>query len=207
MYNILDLPAELLVFIISFFSSRDVVKLRYVSKSLRVFTEVPSLWRKFVYRRSEKISVIKVLKVFGIHIRRLSLTNYDDQLPPNLYCGLMLNTCTNVINLTLLTQVPLNKDKLEKILQHLKQLKKLEITWCGAYYPARLLKRSNLTEVTLNVGKVPLSLYVYQTWIQSYILVGYRPRYVNVVQKRRLFHSVKRGKYVEVLKWWSRHSI
>ena len=210
MYNILDLPAELLVFIISFLSSCDVVKLRYVSKSLRVFTEVPSVWRKFVwpyYRRSEKMSVIKVLKVFGIHIRRLSLTNYDDQLPPNLYCGLMLNTCTNVINLTLLTQVPLNNDKLKKILQHLKQLNKLEITWCGAYYPAILLERSNLTEVTLNVGELPLSLYAYQYWIQSYIRVGYRPRYVNVVQKSRLFHSVERGKYVEVLKWWSRHSI
>ena len=85
-----------------------------------------------IIAKVKKMSVIKVLKVFGIHIRRLSFS-YDKQLPPKLYCGLMLDTCKNVINLTLLTQVPLNHDKLEKILQHLKQLKKLHgnyMVWC-----------------------------------------------------------------------------
>ena len=171
MYNILDLPLELLVYIISFLSSRDIVKLRYVSKSLRIFTEVPSLWRKFVwpyYRRCEETSVIKIFNLCGNHIRQLSFTvaflGYHDRpwlstLASNLYCDVMSTNCANITNLTLLTRIPCTESKLEKILQNCKHLKKLEISWTGVYgygYPASSLKNSNLTEVTLYVSRTVL---------------------------------------------------
>jgi len=77
--SMLTLPTELLVYIISFLSQHDKVKLRYVSKWLRCVTEeTPSLWKKFVwpyYGSNEKCCVKKVLKVYGQHIKVLSFPN------------------------------------------------------------------------------------------------------------------------------------
>jgi len=75
--NLLALPTELLVYIISFLSSlRDKVKLRYTSKWLRcVIEETPSLWKKFVwpcYDSREECSVKEVIKVCGQYIKVLS---------------------------------------------------------------------------------------------------------------------------------------
>ena len=72
----MDLPVELIVIIISLLSSRNIVKLYYVSKRLRTLTEVPSLWKKFVwpyYDLREQASVSEIWKVYGRHIRLLSL--------------------------------------------------------------------------------------------------------------------------------------
>jgi len=75
--NLSTLPAELLVYIISFLSSlRDRVKLRYVSRWLRCVTEgTPSLWKEFVwpyYDSGEECSMKEVLKVCGQNIKVLS---------------------------------------------------------------------------------------------------------------------------------------
>jgi len=107
--NVLDLPLELMVIIISFLlSSCDLLKLRCVLSSFRVLIEVPSLWRKFVwpvYRRCEETSVIKVLQVKGDCIRQVSVTNVrcvDFLLKP------ILIHCSNIIDLKLVTQIPLS---------------------------------------------------------------------------------------------------
>jgi len=118
MHNILDFPTELLLYIISFLNSCHIVKLRFVSKIFCVLTDVPLLWRKFEwphFHKCEEISISNILKEHGIHIQQLSFTN-DDHMPSKLYCDLMLRTCMNVINLTLLTQVPVTKCNFEKIL-------------------------------------------------------------------------------------------
>jgi len=76
--NLLKLPMELLVIIISFLSSQcDRVKLRYVSRWLRcVVNGTPSLWKEFVwpyYDSLEESSVKEVLKVCGQHIKTLAV--------------------------------------------------------------------------------------------------------------------------------------
>ena len=105
-----------------------------------------------------------------------------------LYCDLIsgLTACTNVINLTLLTDNPLDKCDLEKILASLKHLKKLEITWSAVNdYPASSLKYSNLNEVSFYLDQgIFQSLHNYQVWIQDYITAGYMPQYVNIVQRQ-----------------------
>ena len=82
--NILSLPVELLVYIISFLPTvRDKVKLRYVSRRLRVVSETPSLWRKFVwpcYDRREERCVMNVLKACGVHIKILV---FPDHVTPS----------------------------------------------------------------------------------------------------------------------------
>ena len=76
----LSLPLELLVYITSFLSTtRDKVKLRYVSRRLRVVSETPSLWSEFVwplYDRREERAVTNVLKTCGDYIKRLMFPNH-----------------------------------------------------------------------------------------------------------------------------------
>ena len=155
--NILDLPLELLVIIILFLlSSRDLLKLRCVLSSFHVLIEVPSLWRKFVwpvYRRCEETSVIKVLQVKGNCIRQMSVTNVqcvDFLLKP------ILIHCANVIDLKLVTQIPLSDcypcrvSALDVIMQ---SLKKLEISWSYllSWYPGHAVKGSRLTDLTFHL--------------------------------------------------------
>ena len=45
-----QLPNELLVYIFSFLpSSRDIVRLRYVSQKIKSISEIPSLWSKLLW--------------------------------------------------------------------------------------------------------------------------------------------------------------
>ena len=48
--NILSLPVEIVVYIISFLPmARDVVKLQYVSTTLRAVSKTPSLWSEYLF--------------------------------------------------------------------------------------------------------------------------------------------------------------
>ena len=70
-----ELPIELLVYIFSFLpTSRDLVRLRCVSRKIRSISEVPSLWNTFLwpwYDKREERSVNDVLKVCGTHVNQL----------------------------------------------------------------------------------------------------------------------------------------
>ena len=70
-----ELPIELLVYIFSFLpTSRDIVRLRFVSRKIRSISEVPSLWNTFLwpwYDKREERSVNDVLKVCGTHVNQL----------------------------------------------------------------------------------------------------------------------------------------
>ena len=204
--SIMDLPAELLVLIISFLGPRDAVKLRYVSKSLRVFTGVPSLWRKLVwpyYDSREEASVIELLQECGKHIRLLSFTNCIVSL--KLY--LMLMNCASVIDLTLLTEAPLIEYQLEEILQHLKHLKKLAITWSGMKYPVNSVLNSQLAELTLQLPPRPYNLCdIWEHWLMAWMNTGYKPQNVNIVHTTYgQCRYVHREALLSLLKWWSDH--
>ena len=66
-----DLPIELLVYIFSLLpTSRDIVRLGYVSRKMRSISETSSLWRNFLwpwYDRREGRSVNAVLKIVCCH--------------------------------------------------------------------------------------------------------------------------------------------
>jgi len=73
MHNIMDFPIELLLYIMLFLSFRHIVKLRFVSKSLRALTDVPLQWGKFEwphFHKCEEISISNTLKECGIYIRQ-----------------------------------------------------------------------------------------------------------------------------------------
>ena len=125
--NLLTLPTELLVYIISFLSLlHDRVILRYVSRQLRcAVEEIPSLWKEFVwpyYDSHEECNVKEMLKLCGQYIKVLSFP----------YCILpsalveMLKYCNNVQHLSL-PSTKLDPEQLQKIIHHMGCLQTLEI--------------------------------------------------------------------------------
>jgi len=97
--NLLTLPVELIVYILSFLScASDLVKLRYVSRTLRGACETPSLWRQFIwlhFHASEYHCVKSALKSYGQHIKNLSFPHHVTpyKLTP------MLKQCSNLVKL------------------------------------------------------------------------------------------------------------
>lgn len=72
--TILNLPVELLIYIVSFLPSvDDRMKLRYVSRKLRsIVSETQSLWHDFelpLYDCRQERSVMNVLKACGDYIK------------------------------------------------------------------------------------------------------------------------------------------
>ena len=78
--NIVTLPSELLIHIISFLTCvRDKVKLRYVSRRCLSVCETPLLWRELIwpfFDIREKRCVISVLKSCGKYVQRLSFPDH-----------------------------------------------------------------------------------------------------------------------------------
>ena len=98
--NLITLPTELLVYIISFLSLVDErIFLRHVSRWLKVvIEEAPSLWKKLVCdTRNECCSVKEVLKVCVQHIKVLSFPYI--RVPSTLVE--MLQYCSSVQHLSL----------------------------------------------------------------------------------------------------------
>ena len=79
-HNLLTLPNELLVYIISLLTiTRDKVKLRCVSRKFRSVCNTPSLWRTFIWPNfdiREENCVRNVLKSCGQFINRLSFPHH-----------------------------------------------------------------------------------------------------------------------------------
>ena len=98
--NLVSLPVEVLVYIVSFLSTRDKVIIRCVSRSLRSISDVPSLWEKFIWTRyaprDEKV-LKHVLKMFGKHIKRF---HFADHVAPS-KLEVMLRHCKNMVHLSL----------------------------------------------------------------------------------------------------------
>ena len=75
MRTLVDIPIEVLVYIVSFVvSARDKVKLRYTSRLLRMVAETPSLWKDFIWPYfdiREERAINSVLKSCGRHVKQL----------------------------------------------------------------------------------------------------------------------------------------
>ena len=92
--NLLALPTELLVYIISFLSSlSEKMKLRHVSRWFKcVIEETPSLWMEFVFDSHEEYSVKELLKVHG---QRVKVISFPFRRVPSKLLE-MLQYCSNV---------------------------------------------------------------------------------------------------------------
>ena len=129
--NLMSLPVELLVYIVSFLqSTRDLVKLRYVSRTLKAVTETSSLWNEFVwplYDPREELSVMNVLKNVGKYVKRLIFPNHVAQSKLLGMAGL----CRNVTHLALPAVTELDLDKVKQIVLPMRSLEKLEVRLCS----------------------------------------------------------------------------
>ena len=78
--NLLSLPTEVLVKIMLLLpETLDRIRLRYVSRRLWSISETPSVWRELVWPdcdRREENCLCNVLKISGIHTRRLSFPQH-----------------------------------------------------------------------------------------------------------------------------------
>ena len=114
--NIVTLPNELLVHIISFLTCvREVVKLRYVSRRFLSICETPSLWRELIWPLfdiREKHCVKSVLKSCGKYVRQLSFPDHVESTQLRI-----LRHCNNLVELSIPTST-LNCNQLRKIMKH-----------------------------------------------------------------------------------------
>jgi len=145
--NLLSLPTELLVYIISFLTNiRDRIKIRYVSRKLQSACEIPLLWKEFVWPHfdiREECCMKNFMKSCGPLIKRCCFLDHV------VYSSLttMLQYCSNVVELSLPTST-LNPDELEIAIQHMEKLQSLEIPWIDEIDPL-LVICSRLKELTI----------------------------------------------------------
>ena len=147
--TLITLPIEVLVYICSFLSVRDGVKIRCVSKILRRVGETPSLWKTFIWSlyppRDSKL-LERVLKMFGEHIKQF---HFADVPPSKL--EVMLKFCKNVTHLSL-PRFTYCSDilKLEKIVCSMGSLQILDIQGCtGINIQQVFVLASNLKELSI----------------------------------------------------------
>ena len=169
--NILSLPVELLVIIVSFLpTARDKAKLRYVSRKLRVVSEAPSLWNKFIwplYDRREERSVVNVLRDFGDYI---NLLIFPDHVTESKLIK-MLRYCSSVIQLVLPAATKVDSEKLRIAVKYMTSLKQLEVQLSTDIKP--LLQIVGLTELAVHV---PLNCHHFcVSWVQKWIENAFRP--------------------------------
>jgi len=124
--SLVSLPIEVLVYIFSLISStRDKVKLRYVSQRVRTAVETPSLWEDFTWLYfdfREGRSIKSLFESCGGYVKRLSFPG------AKVIHVKSLRHCSNVLRLSL-PSVRLSVNQLRTILQSMKKLQYLDVLW------------------------------------------------------------------------------
>ena len=179
--NLVALPTELLVYIISFLGNiRDVVKLRYVSRRLRsVSCETPSLWREFIWPHldnNEERCVKNLLKSCGQYIKRLS---FPDHVAPSKLTA-MLQNCNNVVVLSIPTS-KLNPDQLRKLIRSMERLQSLDIPIVSSAIHLLLPICARLKELTIRIPAQLGNVALYQTILTEWAKNTFVPRTLNIV--------------------------
>ena len=175
--NMLTLPTELLVFIVSFLSFRDIVKLRYVSRRLRSVCETPSLllreliWPHLDVNRERRVK--SLLKSSGRYVKRLSFP----YCVPLAKLKAVLQHCNNIVELSI-PNSKLNCDQLRKVLYSMEKLQSLYIAWTshpGGFHPL-LMICSGLNE--LKVRMIDEENY---SWLDKWVMEGLHPQTLKIV--------------------------
>ena len=177
-----ELPIELIVYIFSLLpTSRDIVRLRYVSRKIRSISETSILWKNFLwpwYDSREERSVNEVLKTCGTHIKRLNFpSNFlgvSKGMAPSTAIQL-LQHCCNVTEITLDTC--LNVNEVQKVVE-MKFLQKLEICQSKSLLIEPIIVAcSKLEELVLKYeGGVSGYNYLYK-WINA----GCKPPNLSII--------------------------
>ena len=194
-FNILSLPVELLVYIVSFLPMiRDKVKLRHVSQRLRVVSETPTLWDEFIwplFDPREEYSVMNVLKACGKYVKRMVFP--DHVTPPTLFD--MLSHCSKVTQLSLPVGTELDSEQLRIAVQHMENLEKLEMQLSTDINP--LLHIDGLKELTIHVAEQHHSS-CYQ-WVEEWMKKGFVPCHLNLIAD--FDYKVERAFLQSLLQW------
>ena len=175
--NLLSLPLELLVCILSCLTTRDKVKIRNVSQRLRVASETPSLWSDFVwpfYDYREEHFLMNVLTVHRSHIKRLILR--PSHMTPSIFFD-MLSCCERLTHLSLPPNISVDCEELMNIAVHMKHLEILEVKLVTEIKP--FLQIVGLKELTVYVpGEYHERC---NAWVQEWMENSYIPYGLNVV--------------------------
>lgn len=180
--TLVTVPIEMLVYICSFLSIRDIVEIRCVSKILRHVSETPSLWKTFIwslYPPHNSKLLEHVLKMFGKHIKEF---HFADVAPSKL--KVMLKFCTNVIHLSLPRFTYYSEvGKLEKIVRDMASLQILDIQSSTRVDMERIFKlASKLKELSIYHRSSMSSLNnEMPEWVKHWANSNYTPRKLNVV--------------------------
>jgi len=182
--NLSTFPPELLVYIISFLSACDKVKLRYVSRWLRCVIEgTPSLWGEFVwpyYGSYEECHVMEVLKKCGQHIKVLAFPSCEATLT----LVEMLQYCKNVCHYAILLS-PETTDScillIRMVTHQMKFLQTLEV-YFDLNFDIDFKDIKELISVTSSLKELTIHSHRPQDkCLQFWMDAGLRPPNLNIV--------------------------
>ena len=185
-YNLLALPVEILVYIFSLLPlTRDKARLRYVSRRTRLVSDTPSLWTEFVwphYTTREERCVNGILKACGGYVKQLSFPN---RAPVPWKLVKMVKYCQNVAHLSIRTC--LSDKKLEKIVENMAHLQKLEVHWKPHLITPLLLIAAKLQLVELTMyrhfGYDDDLEDIHYYWVEELVTLHCTLPILNVVTK------------------------
>ena len=183
--NLLTLPAELVVYIMSLLVIHDRIKLRYVSRRLRYVSKVAILWSEFVwpYFECKEYCVSGTLKECGEHLKRLS---FPINMPSAKLVWLTEN-CVNVTELSLPPRVYFHPSQLERIVCKMTHLEKLDICWSEHIQPL-LEICADIKELTIRIKKFktdpPASAWELEEWVSEGICF---PPVIKIYTKNECF--------------------
>ena len=194
--HILDLSVELLVYIVSFLSTSDKMKLRYVSRSTQVVvSESPSLWRQFLlpqYDYRQERSVMNVLRMCGDYIKRLTLPGHMRKIT----VFQMLGHCNNILSLCLLS-TEIHSEELKIALSYMAHLEKLEIQFCTDIKP--LFHVGKLKDLSVHVPEEHCRNLLYTTWVKDWARNRFIPYNLNLFTEK--FGAVEEYFIWSFLQW------
>ena len=150
--NLLTLPVELLVYIMSLLVIQDRIRIRYVSRRLRCVSQVAALWSEFVWPYFESRHehyVSDTLNACGDHVKQLRFLI----TMPSAKLVRMAKNCVHVTQLCLPPKVYLYPSQLEKVVSNMEHLEKLEVSWSEHIKP--LLEICvGIKELTIRIKKL-----------------------------------------------------
>ena len=157
---VVNLPTELLVIILSYLSIRDIISMQFVSQRFKKISEIPLLWKKFIwpdYEPRHVCSVSKILKAHGEHVRQIF---FPAHLTPANVLELV-HCCPKVAHLSLPRNTQLSLDHLEEIVHTMTHLEQLDVfTSIIKYHPfKRLLEVSAASVKNLILKKMINIIY------------------------------------------------
>ena len=206
--SLVTLPVEVLVYILSFLSTPDKVRIRCTSKILRTVGKVPSLWEDFIWSRyasrDEKL-LDHTLKAIGKNIKRIHFAGPPIAMDASKLQA-MLKFCVNLIHLSLpLFDLYGNFEKLEKIVHSIGTIQVLDISVpAQSIDKGRVLRQtfavfSNLRELSLHFGVSTWALSdTIQQWLEEWANNNYVPRKLNIFFRNN--HTSFLQSYLPVLR-------